>query len=181
MPCSNAALDCLLCQILCTSVSTQAWISVAWHQPVAAVDSTAVALCPLLSVTCHSTLNQEGKGCHATAQTSSKAIVLFQDEEDTSIFNMGIALDAAGTEAVFNFGSSNAAGGAGSTFTTHQQQQAEQEQAEKRLSQMQVNDLSTATQTGTNDLVWLPAVNPSISLSYSSSTGAVHTSMRMWY
>ena len=79
--------------------------------------------------------------------------MVVQDEEDTSIFNMGIALDAAGTEAVFNFGSSNAAGGAGSTFTTHQQQQAEQEQAEKQLSQMQVNDLSAATQTGANDLV----------------------------
>ena len=83
---------------------------------------------------------------------------MFQDEEDTSIFNMGIALDAAGTEAVFNFGSSNAAGGASSTFTTHQQQQADQEQAEKRLSQMQVNDLSTAAQTGTKDLVLLLTV-----------------------
>lgn len=81
--------------------------------------------------------------------------MVVQDEEDTSIFNLGIALDAAGTEAVLNFGSNNAAGGAGSTFTTHQQQQAEQEQAEKQLSQMQVNDLSAATQTGTNDLVLL--------------------------
>ena len=86
---------------------------------------------------------------------------MLQDEEDTSIFNMGIALDAAGTEAVFNFGSSNAASGPGSTFTAHQQQQAEQEQAEKRLSRMQVNDLGAATQTGTNDLVLLPDVKPS--------------------
>ena len=87
------------------------------------------------------------------------------DEEDTSIFNMGIGLDAAGTNAVFNFGSNNAAGSAGSNFTTHQQQQAEQE-AEKRLSQMQVNDLSAAAQTSPTDTVRAHANMPcSISIS----------------
>ncbi|KAL3151687.1 hypothetical protein ABBQ38_012671 [Trebouxia sp. C0009 RCD-2024] len=73
------------------------------------------------------------------------------DEEDTSIFNLGIGLDAAGTDAVFNFGSNTAAGSGGSTFTTHQQQQAEQE-AEKHLSKMQVNDLSAAAQTSPTDM-----------------------------
>ena len=62
---------------------------------------------------------------------------------------MGIALDAAGTEAMFNFGNPSTGGGAGSTFTTHQQQQAEQELAEKRMSQMQVTDLSAAPQRAT--------------------------------
>lgn len=76
------------------------------------------------------------------------------DEEDTSIFNLGIGLDAAGTDAVFNFGSNTAAGSGGSTFTTHQQQQAEQE-AEKHLSKMQVNDLSAAAQTSPTDMVSL--------------------------
>lgn len=82
------------------------------------------------------------------------------DEEDTSIFNMGIALDAANTDVMFNFGgNSNPAGGPGSTFTTHQQQQAEQELAEKRLSQMQINDLSAAPLRATADMVTLhPAV-----------------------
>lgn len=73
------------------------------------------------------------------------------DEEDTSIFNLGIGLDAAGTDAMFNFGSKTAGSG-GSTFTTHQQQQAEQE-AGKRLSVMQVNDLSAAVQTSPTDMV----------------------------
>ncbi|KAL3159205.1 hypothetical protein ABBQ32_011186 [Trebouxia sp. C0010 RCD-2024] len=72
------------------------------------------------------------------------------DEEDTSIFNLGIGLDAAGTDAMFNFGSKTAGSG-GSTFTTHQQQQAEQE-AGKRLSVMQVNDLSAAVQTSPTDM-----------------------------
>lgn len=76
--------------------------------------------------------------------------IVQDDEEDTSIFNMGMPLDAAGTEAMFNFGvSPNPGGSAGSTFTTHQQQQAEQELAEKRMSQMQVNDLSAPPQRAT--------------------------------
>ena len=63
---------------------------------------------------------------------------------------MGIALDAAGTEAMFNFGAAaNATASAGSTFTTHQQQQAEQELADKRMSQMQVTDLSAFPQRAT--------------------------------
>ena len=70
---------------------------------------------------------------------------------------MGIALDAAGTDAIFNFGGNTTpASSAGSTFTTHQQQQAEQELAEKQLSQMQVNDLSAAPQRITADMVSLP-------------------------
>lgn len=79
-------------------------------------------------------------------------MVLQDDEEDTSIFNLGMALDAAGTDAVFSFGGNNAAGSTNSNFTTHQQQQAEQE-AEKRLSQMQFNDLSAAAQTSPTDMV----------------------------
>jgi len=81
------------------------------------------------------------------------------DEEDTSIFNMGIALDAAGTDAMFNFGvNPNPGGTAGSTFTTHQQQQAEQELAEKQMSQLQVNDLSPQRATmGATDMVSLPS------------------------
>ena len=62
-------------------------------------------------------------------------------------------MDAAGTNAVFNFGSNNAAGSAGSNFTTHQQQQQAEQEAEKRLSQMQVNDLSAAAQTSPTDTV----------------------------
>ena len=84
-------------------------------------------------------------------------LTLHDDEEDTSIFNMGIALDAAGSEAIFNFGAGpNPAPSAGSTFTTHQQQQAEQELAEKRMSQMQFTDLSPQRATlGATDMVCL--------------------------
>ncbi|KAL0027243.1 hypothetical protein WJX77_006497 [Trebouxia sp. C0004] len=76
------------------------------------------------------------------------------DEEDTSIFNMGTALDAAGTDAMFNFGAQpNPGASAGSTFTTHQQQQAEQKLAEKQMSQLQVNDLSSQRATmGATDM-----------------------------
>ena len=81
------------------------------------------------------------------------------DEEDTSIFNMGIALDAAGTDAVFNFGP-NPGPTAGSTFTTHQQQQAEQELAEKRMSQMQLTDLSAAPQRGTIGASDMVSIHP---------------------
>lgn len=82
-------------------------------------------------------------------------LTLQDDEEDTSIFNMGIALDAASSEAVFNFGAApNPAPSAGSTFTTHQLQQAEQELAEKRMSQMQFTDLSPQRATlGATDMV----------------------------
>ena len=98
------------------------------------------------------------------------AVMLIQDEEETSIFNMGIGLDAAGTDAVFNFGNSNPAGSTGSTFTTHQQQQAEQEQAEKRLSQMQVNDLSAAANAVSGDMVWLCTITYSCLFQSACST-----------
>ena len=94
-------------------------------------------------------------------QPNSTHVLVFSqdDEEDTSIFNMGIALDAAGTDAMFNFGvNPNPGGTAGSTFTTHQQQQAEQELAEKQMSQLQVNDLSPQRPTmGATDMVSLPS------------------------
>jgi len=88
------------------------------------------------------------------------------DEEDTSIFNMGIALDAAGTDAMFNFGLNPTPGAtAGSTFTTHQQQQAEQELAEKQMSQLQVNDLSPQRATmGATDMVSLSLLSSCMTL-----------------
>lgn len=78
------------------------------------------------------------------------------EEEETSIFNMGMPLDAAGTDAMFDFGVSNGTGtlnpsGAGSTFTTHQQAQAEQEMVEKRMSQMQIASSPVRSQRTTRD------------------------------
>ena len=75
-----------------------------------------------------------------------------EEEEDTSIFNMGMPLDATGTEAMFDFGVSNGTSSAtGSTFTTHQQQQAEQEMVDKRMSQMQITSTPARSQRTTRD------------------------------
>lgn len=75
------------------------------------------------------------------------------EEEETSIFNMGMPLDAAGTDAMFDFNGTGTLnpGGAGSTFTTHQQAQAEQEMAEKRMSQMQITSSPVRSQRTTRD------------------------------
>lgn len=74
------------------------------------------------------------------------------EEEDTSIFNMGMPLDAAGTDAIFDFGASKGiSSAAGSTFTTHQQQQEEQDLVEKRMSEMQISSIPARSQRTTRD------------------------------